>query len=290
MVRVGKEEGGRGVQARQERRIGNALRYRRPKKTGDQFCRRCQTRKVDHLASGRSNGRRAELRPGAVPRYPKPLVFRRRPQQTTEYVHGTKQGKDIRYHRGNHKSLEVEYSNGVKDGHYLEWYANTKLKTDRTYEDGTLEGPYTEWHADGSLKTEGEYVDGIRDGSWKEWWPEENGHNPKTDLTYEDGTMTGVSISWYRNGKKKAETNYDEDGNKSGLATEWYENGQRKSECLYDSNLPNGRMITWYMSGEPKGIIEYRLGRKEGMSYDWKESGDVVTETMYHAGVAEKKQ
>jgi antitoxin component YwqK of YwqJK toxin-antitoxin module len=48
-------------------------------------------------------------------------------------------------------------------------------------------------------------------------------------------------------------------------------------------------MITWYMSGEPKSLVEYRLGRKEGLAYDWKESGDVISETQYHNGVAVKK-
>ena len=65
---------------------------------------------------------------------------------------------------------------------------------------------------------------------------------------YPMGDTTGLEVSHYSNGKRRAETRY-RDGWRHGEHTEWHHGGQRTEHGFYDSGKHIGTWEAWYWDG-----------------------------------------
>lgn len=68
----------------------------------------------------------------------------------------------------------------------------------------------------------------------------------KSEVHWKDGKLSGVSIWWYENGRKKSEQD-----NSNRNMRSWYENGQKKDEYIYTDGELN-TVTEWYENGQKK--------------------------------------
>ena len=86
----------------------------------------------------------------------------------------------------------------------------------------------------------------------------------KTEGTFKNGKVHGLSTDRYKNNKKKSELNF-KNGLNHGLQTFWYESGEKKEELNYIDGLRNGKWTTWYRNGKKKreGEEKEEKGKKK---------------------------
>ena len=92
------------------------------------------------------------------------------------------------------------------------------------YEDGELEGNFVEYDENENEITQGQYIDGQEDGVWL-----------------------------YVRGNAKERGSYYE-GMRTGTWKTWYDDGKLASEIHYEQDLPDGKYVTYWPSGQQKGF------------------------------------
>ena len=97
-------------------------------------------------------------------------------------------------------------------------------------------GVYTAWHDNGQKKSEESYKNGKIDGLSVSWY--DNGQMKMIE-TYIAGKIRGTSTSWHENGQKSGEGKF-ENGIPVGVHTHWYENGKKMCEDRY----VNGKSVS----------------------------------------------
>ena len=103
----------------------------------------------------------------------------------------------------------------------------------------------------------------------------------------DDGTQHGPSHSWFADGARKAQANFDhgelmgayrifypngkpyEEGTyladqKNGTFATWDENGTKLLEQKFVKDVRNGPVKQWYVNGELKFSEYYKDGKKQG--------------------------
>ena len=135
--------------------------------------------------------------------------------------------------------------------------------------------------------------------------------NKKNDtITIKDGKFDGLYLTWYENGQKKNEGNYNnykyvgkwtswfENGQKEKEETfkdrkkgfyttkwdEWYDNGKKKSKGNWKAGNLDGLHTNWYENGQKKNEGNYNNGEKVGKWNYWFDSGKKEKEETYKAG------
>ncbi|MBP8933904.1 MAG: Ig-like domain-containing protein [Candidatus Atribacteria bacterium] len=118
---------------------------------------------------------------------------------------------------------------------------------------------YQEKYPNGKLKVQYTYIllpDGtqVKNGLENSWY--ENGKK-KNEGEYQNGKKVGVWISCYDNGVIGQKGTY-QNGQKSGLWVKNYRNGNKESEGHYQNNLREGAWKKWYENGELWADFEYK--------------------------------
>ena len=78
-----------------------------------------------------------------------------------------------------------------------------------------------------------------------------------TDKNYKP--YTGISKSYYEDGKLKSEENY-KDGQLDGISKRYYENGKLRFEYNYKDDKRNGISKSYYKNGKLKSEENYKDG------------------------------
>lgn len=107
---------------------------------------------------------------------------------------------------------------------------------------GATEEGYCNFYKDGSPKEFSEKVTRDLDGNYKH---------------------QGKYMSWYDNGKKKKECEYNEIGNIKGIK-EYYENGELKFKGKYSNGIKHGTFEEFSKDGDLKTSGRYFFGQKIG--------------------------
>lgn len=87
----------------------------------------------------------------------------------------------------------------------------------------------------------------------------------------------GLETSWYENGKKKSEGEY-QNGKKVGVWVSWYDNGVIGQKGTYQDDQKNGVWIKNYRNGNKESEGLYQNDLREGPWKKWYETGKLWAE------------
>ena len=156
------------------------------------------------------------------------------------------------------KTVEIsgEYNaKGQKEGEWKWFYPNGNLLMVENYEDGELEGNFVEYDENENEITQGQYIEGQEDGVWL-----------------------------YVRGNAKERGSYYE-GMRTGTWKTWYDDGKLASEIHYEQDLPDGKYVTYWPSGQQKVVGRYITGERAGIWYKYNEEGALIFSTTYKDGM-----
>jgi uncharacterized protein len=145
------------------------------------------------------------------------------------YKDGVKHGNGIEFYPDGDTLSVYAYENGQLTGLSREFYSNNAKLLSSYYVNGKLHGKYREYYYNGVVRNEGEYNKGLKTGEWNYFF--ENGLLSSKDV-YNDTVLKKV-ISYYRNGNKAYESNFNEKGNLNGVLTHYTESGSILTEETY---------------------------------------------------------
>ena len=129
------------------------------------------------------------------------------------YIHGVKDGPQVRWHENGNKWQEIRYRNGKLHGTWTIWYENENKAEEDTYDDGRMKGRNVEWYASGQKKKECCY--------------------------YDNETLHGDWTAWHENGKKRIESHF-EYGTPVGTWTEWDSEGAVVCQREFTAGIQQG--------------------------------------------------
>lgn len=92
-------------------------------------------------------------------------------------------------------------------------------------------------------------------------------------------------IRYYATGQKESETKYNRDGKIDGKLISWYDSGQKWLEETYENGVKNGAFIEWYKSGKKSFKGNYKDGLPDGKWIFWDENGKKISTKNYKDGV-----
>lgn len=108
-----------------------------------------------------------------------------KPQETSNYNMGLRDGKATWYYENGEKAVEYQYRNGKIQGEAATYHANGRVNEVGLYKDNEQTGYWKEFYENGQMKAEGVYENGKKHGPWKEY--DENGALLRT-VKYNKGT------------------------------------------------------------------------------------------------------
>jgi antitoxin component YwqK of YwqJK toxin-antitoxin module len=190
------------------------------------------------------------------------------------FDNGTRNGTWIWWHSNGKKRLEATYKNGTLNGDVQEWDREEKLLSRNTFVDGKCLVRVVGWHALGQKHYEGCYLraQNLPEATY-DWW-----NSKVTTVAAPKGgadQQQGVWTSWYPNGNKETEAQYDH-GARIGKFKWWYDNGQNQAEGEYEAGQRNGVWITWHPNGLKETMGEYKDGQLVSKWSHWDVDGKLV--------------
>jgi len=82
-------------------------------------------------------------------------------------------------------------------------------------------------------------------------------HKIKYFVIKHTGKKHGLYESWYSNGQKSDQINY-QNGKFHGLYESWYKNGQKYDQLNYQNGEKHGLYESWYENGQKEEQIDYQ--------------------------------
>ena len=220
------------------------------------------------------------------------------------FKYGKLHGKWIIYDAHKQKLCEWEFTNGKRNGRSTWWFVNGLKMREIDYRDGIIDGELNQWDRTGRQVTKDRYEDGSRIAKKTDYYPdrakraEGTVKYPKLRLETADNWMEcslatysregnpvkhGPWVSWYPNGQKKLEGNYEDDA-PSGSFTQWHDNGQRSMSAKYVDGIKQGLWTWWHPSGLKSIQGKYVNDQPVEKWLWWEESGKVAYRTDMSTG------
>lgn len=97
----------------------------------------------------------------------------------------------------------------------------------------------------------------------------------KEEMTFREGILNGIYISYYKNGNIKRKGEY-KDGKLNGSWQSWTSDGDKIYEVHYQNDTLSGNYISWYETGVIKERGEYAENRKKGVWVEYDEAGMII--------------
>ena len=132
----------------------------------------------------------------------------------------------------------------------------------------------------GQLLREVAFKDGRRDGLSVEWYP--NG-TKKAESNYRADILHGEAREWFPNGKQQTVIHWA-NGELDGVGKAWQPDGKQQSEVKFKASKQHGIQIEWYKTGKKAFQIEFFEGKRNGIHSEWYENGNLKAETSYGDG------
>jgi antitoxin component YwqK of YwqJK toxin-antitoxin module len=103
----------------------------------------------------------------------------------------------------------------------------------------------------------------------------------KQDMTFKDGKLDGVFISYYRNGNVNRKGEFSE-GRYHGKWEQWSESGKKLYEVHYRNDTLCGAFNVWYPTGvlKKKGVCADN--NRKGLWTEYDEAGMIVKKRNYN--------
>jgi antitoxin component YwqK of YwqJK toxin-antitoxin module len=183
------------------------------------------------------------------------------------YLHGEQ--KDF-YEKSNPKG-ELNFRNNLKllsnfkygneNGKTYCYYESGKINLELNFLDGKLDGIQSTFHEVGPLYG-----------------------NPKENITYKNGLVSGLRERFYENRQLELKENYL-DNKLHGLSIYWDSNGVKKAELNYSKGLLNGYLRRWYNENQMQMEISYKDGKENGIETTWYPNGNVKSQNSFKNGL-----
>ncbi|MFY8089721.1 MAG: tetratricopeptide repeat protein [Chitinophagaceae bacterium] len=160
------------------------------------------------------------------------------------------------YHLNGKLNLIGSYVTGEKHGIWKTYYPDGKLSHEETYELGDLNGVSKVYHEfDGSIQKEIQYKNGNVHGTFKQYG---EAGNLAYVLNFEDGYLTSYSYE----GKDGKLIPAIELKSATGKIISYYKNGTKSAEIDYDDNIIHGNRNIYFSNGKPFIISERAYGEE----------------------------
>ncbi|MCC6372811.1 MAG: toxin-antitoxin system YwqK family antitoxin [Bacteroidia bacterium] len=102
--------------------------------------------------------------------------------------------------------------------------------------------------------------------------PYQNGQISSKYTVTSDGLKNGPYVTFYENGQKRSEGNYE--GNKQvGYWITWHDNGNKSSEGSFENGLQTGEWKFYYSDGKLQQINHFKNDKSEGIFIDFDKNG-----------------
>lgn len=88
----------------------------------------------------------------------------------------------------------------------------------------------------------------------------------------EEEPFSGVSVTFYPNGKKAKEIAYLK-GKKQGFHRIWFPDGKLSFECQYKMGRKEGESRSWWKNGQLRSFSNFKNGVADGIQWQWYKSG-----------------
>jgi antitoxin component YwqK of YwqJK toxin-antitoxin module len=203
------------------------------------------------------------------------VVNRNEEQHTYDVKYNDDSDSDYSYEAKYYKDRLIRFierKNGVTSL-MKTWYPNT----------GTIE---SETHF---LTDDNNDKDYVKNGLYRHWYETIDGAplQPEREVQYVNNSKDGIELTWYADGKKRSETNYD-NGVVTGIVRTWYDNKHNtlESEIGYDDGLQdlNGIYRKWGTSENPLIDGYYVHGLRDTMWQEWNNDGRLTYYVQYSHG------
>jgi antitoxin component YwqK of YwqJK toxin-antitoxin module len=190
------------------------------------------------------------------------------------FENGVRSGKSSWWYPNGEKRTEVVFKKGLMDSDVLEWSIDGKMTSRVSTLDGKRLVKRVEWYAQGKKNYEGAYLlaQDVAEPFY-DWWTCSSKANPLVQVGPD--LKHGLWVSWYPNGTKKSEGQFDRDM-PAGRFTWFYENGQKQAEGDYRAGVQQGVWTTWHSNGLKQSRYEYRDGNLVGKWMRWDISGKLA--------------
>ncbi len=198
--------------------------------------------------------------------------------QTTEYTHGTKTGRSLRYWNGSLIASEECYNKGllttanyydkcgqpicsIESGEgYLALFSKDGIAELHEYHNGVLDGEVKVYDSNERLTKIYHKKNSLKHGEYVEFYeqkPESGTPIHKLSIMYDQGHIQGIVKTWYENGIQESQREMSQNV-KNGMAIGWYEDGSLMMIEEYDHDkLARGE---YYKKGERIPISQIAQG------------------------------
>lgn len=201
----------------------------------------------------------------------------------SHWVNGKRSGRNVEWYTvnapdGTPQMCNLEHHlDGEKHGIFMKWAFSGKLTMYGVYNMGERNGRFCAWYEQtGALRLKEYYIDGIRDGRAVEYYDAD----PSQIKNFDDqGNIKGFikEISWFKHGLRVGEYR------------SYWSNGQRKIQTEYnDIGQEDGVHKEWNRFGKMCKLLYYESGQLDGVCHTFEPTGheEILTETStYKAGV-----
>lgn len=192
-------------------------------------------------------------------------------------------------------SSQYKFDNGFLHGEQKEYYRkrnpnaqlnfrdNLKILSNFNY--GKENGKTYCYYESGKINLELNFLNGKLDGiqnSFHEVGPLYG--NPKENITYKNGLVSGLRERFYENHQLELKENYLDD-KLDGLSIHWDTNGFKKAEINYSKGLMHGYLRRWYNEYQMQIEINYFDGKENGIETTWYPNGNVKSQNSFKNGL-----
>ena len=192
-------------------------------------------------------------------------------------------------------SSQYKFDNGFLHGEQKEYYRKRNLNSQLNFRDnlkilsnfnyGKENGKTYCYYESGKINLELNFLNGKLDGiqnSFHEVGPLYG--NPKENITYKNGLVSGLRERFYENHQLELKENYL-DNKLHGLSIYWDSNGVKKAELNYSKGLLNGYLRRWYNENQMQLEISYKDGKENGIETTWYPNGNVKSQNSFKNGL-----
>lgn len=162
-----------------------------------------------------------------------------------EFAHGKRDGRSTWTFASGMKMREITYDNGAIDGELNEWDRTGRQVTKDIYQQGSRLATKAEYYSDRTKRAEGTVL------------------YPQLVLDKPDNWLECTLASYAQEGEPV----------KHGVWTSWYPNGQKRLEGEYNKDVPTGQFTWWHDNGQRSLVAHYKHGEKHGTWTWWHPSG-----------------
>jgi uncharacterized protein len=226
------------------------------------------------------------------------------PENTGTYENGTLEGTYKDFHENGQTGSEGVFKNGSNDGEWKYYYDNGKLKSKTIYVNGKQEGIEEEYYEDGELSDTYSYKKGLLNGEAVSYDKDKKiysrfqfSNNVLESAFYFDKNGKQYSSSERKNkqldltifladGTKVSHRPFNENGKVNGIETTYYSTGKPSRVSEYKDGEKNGQYTEYHLNGKKKADLIMKDGKQEGYIVNYYPNGKIQAEGWMHEGQA----